>query len=177
MNNPGIDLEIWKQLNKKWTDLDSRGHKVKVEFRLISDPKDEHNILAIDVVQTIDDEIVVETVQRNVGEAYATLGIDELSSEQLELAFKDLAHPLWLEAKEKDAILIVTMTPTSPASGEIRGVLERSNSVVKCNVAVNYQHYYALNALREKMFERTGKSWSKVTAVYKAEDAVFHFDY
>jgi len=37
MNNPGIDLETWKQLREKWTELDAAGHKIKVDFKLISD--------------------------------------------------------------------------------------------------------------------------------------------
>src|SRR5687768_9811514 len=118
MNNPGIDLEIWKQLRRKWTQLDESGHKVKVDFRLIADPRDENKILAIDVVQNIDDELITETVQRGAGEAYATLGIAGLSMEGLVEVYKKMMHQLHRQAKQRDAGLIVTMTPSSSTSGE-----------------------------------------------------------
>ena len=89
MNNPGIDLEIWKQLREKWARLDARGDRIKVDFNLLADPQDEKNILAIDVIQHINDrEIVVETVQHIPGEAYGVLGIAELSIERLKEVLK-----------------------------------------------------------------------------------------
>src|SRR5688572_743030 len=100
MNNPGIDLEIWKQLRKKWSDLNTSGHKVKVDFRLIADPNDENKILVIDVVQNINDETVTETVQRSAGEAYATLGLAGLSMERLVEVYKEMMHQLHRQTKE-----------------------------------------------------------------------------
>src|SRR5512141_3054078 len=94
MNNPGIDLEIWKQLNKKWADLEAGGHTLKIDFKLISDPNNENNILAIDVIQNIDKKIVLETVQRIAGEAYAILGIAGLSMERLVEAYKEMTQQL-----------------------------------------------------------------------------------
>jgi len=90
MNNPGMDMEIWKQLRQKWIDLDAKGHKIKVDFKLIADPKDEKNVLAIDVVQHIDRKLVTETVQHKSGEAYPTLGIAGLSVERLKEVFKEM---------------------------------------------------------------------------------------
>jgi hypothetical protein len=177
MNNPGIDLEIWKQLRKKWTDLDASGHKVKVEFKLIADPNDENRILVIDVIQNIDDQIVTETVQRTAGEAYATLGISGLSMERLVEVYKNIMHQLHRQAKQRDAALIVTMSPSSSTSGEVRGVLEKPGSDAKGSVLVNYRHYYILNALREKMIELLGDGWSKVRAVYRPEELEFYFEY
>jgi len=83
MNNPGIDLAVWERLKNKWSKLDKQGHKLTVEFRLVANPKDDRDILAIDVIQNADGEIVTETVQRKAGEAYPTLGIEGLSKEGL----------------------------------------------------------------------------------------------
>ena len=177
MNNPGMDLEIWKQLRKKWTDLDAKGHKIKVDFKLIADPKDEKNILAIDVVQHIDREFVTETVQRKAGEAYATLGLTGLSAERLKEVFKEMMQELYQQAKYKDMDLTVTMAPTSPTSGELQGTLAMLDAPVQDSVLVNYRYYYVLNALREKMIESTGEAWSKVRAVYHAGDLEFYFEY
>lgn len=175
MKNPGIDLEIWKTLRKKWADLSFNGHKVSVEFQLLSDPNGQKNILAIDAIQTIDDEIVVETVQRTEKAAYATLGLTELSVEQLKETYKKISKPLYLQAKHHDAPLTVTMCPTSSTSGELRGVLEKHNPEIRSSIPVNYQHYYILNALRERMSEQLGKNLGKVTAVYGGDDVKFLF--
>jgi hypothetical protein len=176
MNNPVIDARIWKNLRKKWTDLHSNGHKVSVSFQLISDPNDKNNILAIDVVQTIDDEIVVDTIQRSAGEAYAALGIDGLLREQLEQTYKDIARPLYLQAGQSDATLKIAMSPTSPTSGELCGVLEKHGPEARSNIQVNYQHYYILNAICEKMGIQMGKSLSMITAAYRGDDLEFSFD-
>lgn len=177
MNNPGIDLEIWKQLRKKWTDLDADGHKLKIDFRLIAHPNDEKNILAIDVIQNINDDVVTETVQRNAGEAYTVLGIAGLSMERLVEAYKEMLGQLHGPAKKKDMDLIVIMSPSSPTSGEVRGYVVKPNSNIKSSVLVNYRHYYMLTALREKMIELVGDGWSKVKAIYHSGDLEFYFEY
>ena len=177
MNNPGIDLEIWKQLRRKWAHLDESGHKVKVDFRLIADPGDENKILVIDVVQNINDELITETVQRNAGEAYATLGIVGLSMEDLVEVYKKMMHQLHRQAKQRAAGLIVTMTPNSSTSGEIRGYMEKPDSDIKSSVLINYQHYYILNALRDRMIELVGEDWSMVKAIYHSDDLEFYFEY
>ena len=177
LNNPGIDLGIWKQLRKKWSDLDASGHKLKIDFKLIAHPNDENNILAIDVIQNINDELITETVERNAGEAYKALGIAGLSKERLIEVYKEIMHQLHQQAKQKDADLIVTMSLTSPASGEVRGYIQKSNSDAKSSVLVNYQHYYTLNALRGKMIQDAGDSWSKVRAVYRSNDLEFYFEH
>ena len=177
MNNPGIDLEIWKQLRKKWSDLDASGHKLKVDFQLIAHPNDAKDIMAIDVIQHIDDELVTETVQRSAGQAYAALGIAGLSAERLVEVYKEMIGELHQQAKLRDMDLIVTMTPTSPASGELRGHLEKADAPVRSSVLINYQHYYVLNALRDKMIERGGEGWSKVKAIHHSGDLEFYFEY
>ena len=177
MNNPGVDRSTWERLKNKWSELDKNGHKLTVEFRLVADPKDNRNILAIDVVQNVDDEVITETVQRNAGEAYPILGIAGLSREQLEEVYKEmmqgLHHQLGLK---KDVDLVVSMSPSSLTSGEVRGDMENRTSGEKSSISVNYQHYYLLNALREKIIESAGDGWSTVRAVYRSGDLEFYFE-
>ena len=176
MNNPGMDFEIWKQLRKKWTDLDAAGHKIKVDFKLIADPNDEKNIMIIDVIQQIDDKQVTETVQRKAGEAYDALGIAGLSMERLVQVFKGMMKQLYQQAKYKDMELSLFMAPTSPTSGEVQAVLAMG-APVQSYLLVNYRYYYMLNALREKMIEVTGDAWKQVRAVYRPDELEFYFEY
>ena len=177
MNNPGMDLEIWKQLREKWTKLDAQGHKIRVDFQLIAHPTEKNNILAIDVVQHIDGKPVTETVQRIAGEAYPLLGITGLSIKRLKEVFKEMMQELYQQAKYKDMDLTLTMSPTSPASGEVKGIFAMSNAPVQGSIVVNYRHYYVLNALREKMIEATGDAWKQVRAVYHPDELEFYFEY
>ena len=177
MKNPGMDLEIWKELRRKWADLDAQGHKLKVDFKLIADPQDKNKILVIDVIQQIDGEPITETVQRNAGEAYATLGIVGLSIERLVEVYKKMMEQLHRETQKRDMDLIVTMSPTSLTSGEVRAYLTKSDAPAKNNVQVNYRHYYVLNALRDKMIDQLGENWSEVRAVFHAGDLEFYFEY
>lgn len=177
MNNPGIELEIWKQLNRKWADLDSNGHQVKVEFKLITSPGDENRTLMIDVIQRIDDEIVVETVQHKAGEAYEALGLAGLSMERLVQVYKDILEKIHNQAKEYKSDLIVTMSPTSSTSGEVQAYLQSRDEPVKQAVLTNYKHYYVLTVLREKMIEQLGDNWKQVQAVYKQGELEFYFEY
>jgi hypothetical protein len=175
MNNPGIDLEIWKRLRNRWAELEKTGYTLKVDFHLLADVDDENNILAIDVIQNIDSEVIIETVERNSGEADTMLGIAGLSAERLIDVYKEIMHQLHRQAKQKDTDLIVTMSPTSLTSGEVRGYLQKSNSDVRSSVPVNYQHYYILKALRGKMTQDVGVS-SKVKAVYRSNNLEFFFE-
>ena len=176
MDNPGMDRAIWERLKNKWSELDKQGHKLTVEFRLVADPKDARNILAIDVIQNIDGEVITETVQRKAGEAYSTLGIDGLSQERLVEGYKEMMSQLHRQSEQNDVDLIVTMTPTSPTSGELRAYTEKRNTDEKSSVSVNYQHYYLLNALGEKIMESSGKSWRRVRTVYHPDDLKFYFE-
>ena len=177
MTNPGIDIAIWEQLKKKWAQLDASGRSLKVDFKLINTETDKDRTLAIDVIQTINDEVYVETVQRNAGEAYEMLGIAGLSMEELVQAYKKLLHELYRQTDATDIDLIVEMTPHSAASGETTGYLQQAGVDLKKSIPLNYQHYYVLNALREKMIELLGDRWSRVKAVYHAGDVEFYFDY
>jgi hypothetical protein len=86
-------------------------------------------------------------------------------------------HELHRRVEKEDSDLVVMMTPHSETSGETTGYLQQPGSDLKNSIPVNYQHYYVLNALREKMIELSGDRWSRVKAVYHAGDVEFHFDY
>jgi hypothetical protein len=175
MNNPGVDVETWQGLRKKWAELDAAGHTVKVDFQLLADPQDDKNILAIDVVQHIDEDLITETVQRQAGEAYEPLGIAGLSLERLVEVYKEMLAQMHEQQAAQDATLVVTMSPTSPTAGEVRGYMEQAG--VRSSLPVNYQHYYMLAALREKMIETAAEAWSSVQAVYEADNLEFYFGY
>lgn len=177
MNNPGIDLTIWEQLKQKWDELDRNGHSIKIDFKLIVDKDKEDKTLAIDVIQKIDDDIVTETVQHGAGEAYEKLGIADLSLERLVEVYKEKLHQLHRESNMPYTYLIVTMTPNSPISGEINGYLEEREKDQKISIEVNYQHYYLLNAIRDKMIELVGDGWRQVKAVYWKNTLELFFEY
>ena len=177
MNNPGIDLAIWKQLKRKWAELDESGHKVEIEFNLILTGDAEERTIAIDVVQKIDNKIVLETVQREAGEAYEILGIAGLSIERLVEIYKEKLKVLYKQIQNANTFLTVTMTPSSSLSGEVKACLDDRNKNQKSSVQVNYQHYYLLNALRDKMIEIVGDAWSQVRAVYWQDTLEFYFEY
>jgi len=177
MNNPGIDLATWERLRTRWSDLQSAGHKVKIEFHLIANPENAEDILAIDVIQQVGDEILTETVQRKAGEAYQSLGIVGLSLERLVEAYKELMREAHQQAGQPDADLIVTMSPSSPTAGEVSGYLVNPSSGVRSNLLIDHRHYYVLNELREKMVETTGGNWKSVKAVYHSGDLEFCFEY
>ena len=177
MNNPGIDLEIWKQLRQKWTDLDSNGHTLKIDFQLIADPNEKKNILAIDVIQHIDDEPVTETVQRKSGEAYSALGIADLSMERLVEVYKEIMKQLHKKSAQRKADVVVTMVPTSPTSGALNALFVLPDTPVQTPVQVNYQHYYVLNALRDRMIELLGEHWKSVRVIYHEGGLDFYFEY
>jgi hypothetical protein len=177
VNNPGLDPPTWERLKKQWSDLQSAGHKLKVEFRLLADPRDEKNILAIDVVQNVNSGVLTETVQKNAGEAHAALGIAGLSMEALVAAYKTIMSDLYNQSGQKELDLVVTMTRTSTTSGEVQGYLTKENSDVRNSVFVNYRHYYVLNALRDQMIGLVGDGWKRVRAVYRPGDLEFYFEY
>lgn len=145
---------------------------------MIADPKDKENILAIDVIQNVDGEVIIETVQRKAGEAFVTLGIASFSREHLVEVYRGMIDQLHCQTEQdKNLDLIVTMSPSSPGSGEVRGYTENRDSGEKASISVNYQHYYLLNALRDRMIKTTGDGWSKVRAVYHSGDLNFYFEY
>ena len=176
MNNPGIDPEMWNQLQKKWADLEAKGHKLKIDFKLVADPNDANKILVIDVVQHMDGELITQTVERIAGEAYTTLGISSLSMESLVQVCKDMMKQLHHLANQRDVTLIMLMSPTSGTSGETRAYLEKPD-IDRRSIVTNYQHYYVLNALRKRMIELLGEDWAQVRATYHVGELDFYFEY
>jgi hypothetical protein len=177
VKNPGIDLTVWKQLKEKWTKLDASGCSLRIDFKLVTNDSEKDKTLVIDVVQTIDDEIIVETVQRRKGEAYPVLGISDLSVEELKDVYKEVLTQLHGQLGQPESNLVITMSPTSELSGEVTGYLQSHDEPVKQAVLTNYQHYYVLNALRERMAEAAGDDWKKVKAVYHSGSLEFYFEY
>lgn len=176
MNNPGIDTATWESLQKKWSELESAGHTLKIEFKLIANPKDETNILAIDVFQHVDEEVITETVQRQAGEAYETVGVAGLSMESLVALYDKMLDQVYFQQEDRSELnLIVTMSPSSKTSGELRGCVERPEG--KSGLQLDYQHYYVLNALREKMKEMLGEEWREVRAAFVSRRLEFYFEY
>lgn len=170
-------MKIWQQLRSKWTELDSKGHKLKIDFQLIAHPVKKNEVLAIDVIQHIDGKPVTETVQREAGEAYPILGIDKLSQESLTEVFKGMMGQLRSQSEPGDVDLVVIMSPTSSTSGQMKGYLVVPDAPVQTPVLLNFQHYYVLSALRDKMMESSGKQWQQVRAVYHLDDLKFYFGY
>lgn len=177
MKNPGIDHTFWKQLRAKWTELDAGGHSIKIDFKLITNDSKKDKTLAIDVVQTIDDELIIETIERKKDEAGAALGIAGLSAERLKDVYKEMIEQLHHRMGQPDSDLVITMSPTSDTSGEVSGYLQSHDEPVKQWVLTNYQHYYVLNALRERMAEQLEQRWRQVKIIYKQEEAEFYFEY
>ena len=177
MNNPGIDTDIWEGLRKKWSELEAAGHAVKIDFKLIADSKDENSILAIDVIQHVDEEVITETVQRQAGEAYETVGVAGLSMENLVALYDKMLDQVYFQQEDRSELnLIVTMSPSSKTSGELRGYVERPEGG-KSSLQLDYQHYYVLNALREKMKEMLGEEWREIRAAFVSRRLEFYFDY
>ncbi len=176
MNNPGIDTATWESLRKRWSELEAAGHSLKIEFKLIANPKDEKDILAIDVIQHIDEEVVTETVQRKAGEGYEAVGIAGLSMERLVAVYDDMLDDLYFQQEDRSEMnLIVTMSPSSQTSGELRGYVEKPEE--KSSLQLDYRHYYLLNALREKMKAVLGEEWREVRAMFVLRRLEFYFDY
>ena len=176
MNNPGMDRSTWERLRNKWAEQQSSGQQLAVEFRLLADPKDEKNILAIDVLQTLNNEALTETVQRKAGEAYASLGIEGQSKAALIDACRDLMQQLYNQAAQKEAELVMTMTPTSSTSGETRAYAGAENPSARRSLPVNYRHYYLLTALREKLRNAAEDNSNSIKAVYRSGELEFYFD-
>jgi hypothetical protein len=148
-----------------------------VDFQLVGHPTEKNHVLAIDIIQHIDGKPITETVQKTAGEAYGLLGIAGLSMERLVEAYKGMLKKVYSQANVSGMTVEVTMKITSPASGELTGLLVRPDAPVQDPVQLNYQHYYLLKAMRDRMVEITGDAWSEVRAVYRFDELEFFFEY
>jgi hypothetical protein len=152
MNNPGIKEEIWLALRKKWDGLVADGHKLKVEFNILTGPADPQT-LAIDVAQNIDGEWFVQTVQRQVKEAHQMLGIEGMELDQLinltDRVVDSVTEPI-TGRKTYDDEMHIFMKRISPETSEIHGhVISKKGE--KIGIRASYRHYYVINEILEQI--------------------------
>lgn len=124
MNNPGLKEEIWNALRQKWAALVAEGHTLKVEFNILNDPANTSRAFAIDVAQNIDGEWVVQTVQRQMQEAYTILEIDGKGLDQLvNIAAYVVSSATELITKQEADVaeIHIFMKRISPKTSEIYG--------------------------------------------------------
>jgi hypothetical protein len=164
MNNPGIQQEIWTALHQKWSALVAEGHSLKVEFNLLKDPTNESRILAIDVVQNIDGEFHVQTLQKEKQQAYSAIGIDGFSLDQLiNLAGRvvnSVTKPITGRETYDDEIHIF-MRLISLETAEIYGhVISKTGE--KIGIRSNYQHYYVLNEIAEQISKIMKEKYTEI---------------
>jgi hypothetical protein len=164
MNNPGVQQEIWATLRQKWSTLLAEGHSLKVEFNVLKDPADASRALAIDVVQNIDGEFHVQTVQNEKQQAYSAIGIDGFSLDQLiNLAGRAVnSVTKSITGRETyDDEMHIFMKLISPETAEIYGhVISKTGE--KIGIQSNYQHYYVLNEIAEQISEIMKEKYAEI---------------
>jgi hypothetical protein len=164
MNNPGLKEEIWHALNQKWKRLVNDGHVVKVEFNILLNPI-ENEPLAIDVVQSIDHEWIVQTVQRQAGEAYQFLKIDNIGLDQLlgmlKQAVNSVSDPVTNHKTKVNEEMHIYMKRISPETSEVYGHVIVNNGE-KIAIRTNYQHYYLLEAMLERTTNIMREDYSEI---------------
>lgn len=164
MNNPGIKEEIWLALRQKWNNLVAEGHKVNVEFIIVKDPREESKAIAIDVAQNIDGDWHVQTVQREVREAYPVIGIDEAGLNQLLNLVDDTVNSVTKPINGRETYndeMHIFMKRISPETSEIHGYVI-SKTGEKIGIRSNYQHYYIINALLEEISKIMKEEYTEI---------------
>ena len=172
MNNPGVKKDVWIALRQKWTRLVDQGHALKVEFKIVKDPHDEAKELAIDVAQNVDGEWVVQTVQRQVQEAYPAIGIEGLGLDQLITLARDIVNsvtkPITGRATYDDEMHLF-MKRISSETSEIHGHII-SKTGEKVGIRANYQHYYVLNEILEQIQKIMQEEYSELQVQRDKDD-------
>lgn len=158
MNKTQFNTEIWTALREKWLKLDAEGHAVKINFNILKDPNAASEDLAIDVAQNINGEWLVQTVQRQTGEARRLLGIEGLEPIQLIALARQLINSLTDQETDE---LHLFLKRISPESSEIHGHV-MSKTGEKISLRTNYQHYYVLNELLEQTAQARQKQYSEL---------------
>ena len=173
MNNPGIKDEIWLALRRKWDRLVAEGHTLKVEFNILTDPKDESRAFAIDVAQNIDGEWVVQTVQRQVQEAYPVIGIEGAGLNQMfylaDRAVNSVTEPTTGRETYEDEMHIF-MRRISPESSEIHGHVV-SKTGEKVGIRASYRHYYVINEILEQIAKIMKEEYTEIQLHRNKDDA------
>jgi hypothetical protein len=158
MNKAHFNTKIWTDLRQKWLKLDAEGHTLKVDFNIMKDPEDASQDLAMDVAQNIDGEWLVQTVQRQAGEARRLLGLEGLEPGQLIMLARQLISSLADEGTDE---LHLFLKRISPETSEIHGHVV-SLTGEKIGLRTNYQHYYVLNELLEQTARARQKQYSEL---------------
>ena len=164
MNNPGVKEETWSALRQKWDRLAAEGHTLKVEFNILTDPKDESKALAIDVAQNIDGEWHVQTVQRQAQEAYPVIGIEGAGLNQLinlaDRVVDSVTEPITGRGTYDDEMHIF-MKRISPETSEIHGhVISKTGE--KIGIRANYHHYFVLNEILEQISKLMKEEYAEI---------------
>jgi len=164
MDNPGLKEETWLALRRKWDRLVTEGHTLKVEFNILTDSKDESKALAIDVAQNIDGEWHVQTVQRQVQEAYPVVGIEGTGLNKLiylaERAVNSVTKPITGQGTYDDEMHIF-MKHVSPETSEIHGYII-SKTGEKIGICSTYQHYYVINEILEQISKIMKEEYAEI---------------
>jgi len=164
MNNPGLNEELWNALRKKWAALVAEGHTLKIEFNILNDPANASKALAIDVAQNIDGEWVVQTVQRQMQEAYTLLEIDGKGLDQLVSiaahVVNSVTEPITKQEAD-DAEIHIIMKRISPETSEIHGhVISKTGE--KIGIRANYRHYYVINEISEQISKIMKEEYTEI---------------
>ena len=163
MNNPGIKEDMWTILNQKWGRLISEGHTVNVEFKLLQGP-DQSKTLAIDVVQNIDGEWVVQTVQHQAQEAYPAIGIEGFGLDQLiniaSRVVDSVTEPI-TGHKTYDDEMHIYMKRISPETSELYGhiISEKGERIA---IRSDYRHYYVINEMLEQISKIMREEYAEI---------------
>jgi len=164
VNNPGLTEEIWNTLRQKWATLVAEGHTVKVEFNILYDPANASKAFAIDVAQNIDGEWVVQTVQRQMQEAYPVLEIDGKGLDQLvniaAHVVNSVTEPI-AKQEADDGEMHIFMKRISPETSEVYGLVI-SKTGEKIGIRTNYQHYYVINEIMEQISKIMKEEYAEI---------------
>lgn len=164
MNNPGLKEEIWNALRQKWAALVAEGHTVKVEFNILNDPANATKALAIDVAQNIDGEWMVQTIQRQIQEAYTVLEIDGKGLDQLvniaAHAVDSVTEPITKQEADGTETHIF-MKRISPETSEVHGHII-SKTGERISIRANYQHYYVINEILEQISKIMKEEYAEI---------------
>ena len=105
------------------------------------------------------------------------MGITGMSMENLVATYKKILQRVHPRPYQPDIKLVITMSPSSPSSGELKAFLVSSDGVIQNSILITYQHYYMLNAIRNKLTEIVGEKCSQIKAVFCQGELDFFFEH
>lgn len=169
--NPGIEKDIWEDLNQKWRNLKDKGHNIEVDFQLITDPDDASSVLAIEVQQKIDSERVMLVVQNKVGEAHSTLGIKNMSIEKL----MDIFEKQNQYQRIHGSSITTAVKFIDQKTGEIRKNDAPHKNERGTNLQPSYNDYYLLDAIREETERLVGESITEIQVIENSSNGAIRY--